>query len=168
MINIPEYELQTVARSLGNHAFSTYEFILKFQKTYPDSWKSLVNHYGKGGAGAGQHYSAYSRMAQALSKLSKTEYIAKLEYRPSPKGWGHPLIRYWAFATSEQEYPDEIQQAETVIEGSKKTVTVNKYERDPGARLKCINKWGVSCAVCHFNFEKTYGSRGAGYIMYTT
>ena len=164
MISIPEEELQTVARSLGNRAFSTYDFILKFQKTYPDSWQLLENHYGKGGAGAGQHYSAYSRVAQALNKLSKTEYIAKLEYRSSPNGWGHPLIRYWAFTTSDQEYPDEIQQPETVAEGAKKTVVVNKYERNPNARLKCINKWGVSCAVCNFNFEEIYGNRGAGYI----
>lgn len=164
MISIPEDELQTVVRSFGNRAFSTYDFILKFQKVYPDSWLSMENHYGKGGAGAGQHYSAYSRVAQVLNKLSKTEYIVKLEYRNSPSGWGHPQIRYWAYSNSEQEYPDEIQEPETVAEGAKKTVVVNKYERDPNARLKCINRWGHSCVVCDFNFEEVYGDYGADYI----
>ncbi len=99
MVPIPEEELQTGVRSLGNRAFSTYDLILVFQQMYPVTWQSLEDEYGKGGAGAGRHYSAYSRIAQALNKLSKTEYITKLDYRPSPAGYGHPLIRYWAFTT---------------------------------------------------------------------
>ncbi|MGZ5031292.1 MAG: HNH endonuclease [Methylobacter sp.] len=164
MIPIPEQELQAGVRSLGNRAFSTYDLILVFQQMYPVTWQSLEDEYGKGGAGAGRHYSAYSRIAHALNKLSKTEYITKLDYRPSPTGYGNSIIRYWAFTTSEQDYPDEIQNPDAVTEGSKTTVVVNKYERNSGARYKCIKKWGVNCVVCNFNFENIYGDRGAGFI----
>lgn len=51
-----------------------------------------------------------------------------------------------------------------MTEGAKQVVTVNKYERNLAARVKCIEEWGVCCAVCGFDFEQVYGSRGAGYI----
>lgn len=62
------------------------------------------------------------------------------------------------------DYPDDVQSPETVIEGAKKTVVVNKYERDPAARNRCIAKWGVKCSVCGFNFEERYGALGKGFI----
>lgn len=164
MTTISEQELQSVIGLLGDRAFSTYDLILKFKQLYPATWDALVEEYGEGGAGAGQYYTAYSRVAHALNKLSNSEGIAKLDSRPAPEGWGNAIIRYWAVATSEQEYPDEIQQPETVAEGAKKTVVVNIYERKLAARIKCIEKWGVACSVCTFNFEKKYGDRGAGYI----
>lgn len=164
MIGIPEQELQNVIRSLGNRAFSTYDFILSLQQLHPATWEALEKEYGKGGVGTGRHYSAYSRVAQVLNKLSNSEGIAKLDSRLAPDGWGNAIARYWAVATSEQEYPDEIQQPDTVTEGAKQTVVVNKYERKLAARLKCIEKWGVTCSVCTFNFENRYGNRGAGYI----
>lgn len=59
-------------------------------------------------------------------------------------------------------YPEEV--SSTLREGSKKTVTVNSYERNPKARSECINKYGVNCTVCGFNFEAIYGKRGKGFI----
>ena len=59
----------------------------------------------------------------------------------------------------------DAQSPETVTEGAKKTVVVNKYERDPAARNMCIAKWGVRCcSVCGFNFEERYGALGKGFI----
>lgn len=164
MINIPADELQSVLRSIGSKAFSTYEFICTLRELYPATWAALEKKYGPGGEGAGKYYSAYSRVAHALNKLSNSAGIAKLDYRPAPDGWGNAIIRYWALATSIQEFPDEVERPETVTEGAKKTVVVNKYERNLSARLRCIEKWGASCSVCDFNFEQTYGALGAGYI----
>lgn len=164
MINILEDQLQSVLNSLGRNAFSTYDFIRSLQKLYPATWAELEREYGSGGAGAGKHYSAYTRVAHVLNKLSNSAGIAKLDYRPAPDGWGNPVIRYWVLATSKQEFPEELEQPETVTEGAKKTIVVNKYERNVSARLKCIEKWGLSCSVCGFNFEQAFGSLGAGYI----
>jgi hypothetical protein len=66
----------------------------------------------------------------------------------------------------EEFIPEEINQndAETLIEGAKKQITVNAYERNSKARSKCINKHGYICAVCNFDFEKTYGDIGKKFI----
>lgn len=52
----------------------------------------------------------------------------------------------------------------TVPEGARRTITVNVYERDPSARLKCIARWGAVCAVCRFDFGKVFGALGEGFI----
>jgi len=59
-------------------------------------------------------------------------------------------------------YPDEIN--DDYIEGSKKQVTVNAYERNNEARKACLAKHNYTCFVCKFNFEKTYGELGKNFI----
>ena len=48
----------------------------------------------------------------------------------------------------------------SIIEGAKKQITVNKYERDPNARRICIEEFGAICQACDFDFQKTYGDIG--------
>lgn len=52
------------------------------------------------------------------------------------------------------------------VEGAKKKVLVNYYERDYSLRKRKIevNKGDCSCSICGFNFEKVYGDRGKGFI----
>lgn len=59
---------------------------------------------------------------------------------------------------------DEIPNPETVFEGAKKEIVVNRYERNREAREKCIAAHGCKCAVCGMDFEKTYGDIGRGFI----
>ena len=59
---------------------------------------------------------------------------------------------------------DEIKNPETVPEGAKKEIVVNRYERSLGARKKCIAAHGCKCAVCGMDFEKVYGDIGRGFI----
>ncbi len=54
---------------------------------------------------------------------------------------------------------DEISSDLIISEGSKQTITVNKYERDPKARIACIEHRGSVCAVCGFDFGAVYGYR---------
>ena len=164
MTTIPHHEIQSVVSSFGKRSFSTYDFIVALKKLYPATMIALEAKYGPGGAGSGNEYSAYSRVAHALNKEANIGALAKLDYRPAPSGWGSPVIRYWASGQYGQDLPNEILQPELVVEGAKKLVFVNKYERDSTARLQCIDKWGVECTVCGFDFEKKYGSHGAGYI----
>lgn len=164
MASIPDQELQEAVRSLDGRAFSTYDFILALQRMYPATWRVLEKEYGAGGAGAGKEYTAYSRAAQALGKFANAAGIVKLDYRPAPDGYGNAVIRYWASTTSNQDFPDDVTEPEAVTEGAKQFVTVNRYERNLAARVRCIEKWGIRCVVCGFGFEQTYGSRGAGYI----
>ncbi|GGB77586.1 HNH endonuclease [Shewanella inventionis] len=70
-----------------------------------------------------------------------------------------------ALSVTEIIYPDEVPpQLTGFIEGRVKQVTINAYERDPEARTVCIAKFGAICQVCDFDFEKTYGQIGKGFI----
>ncbi|ANU26283.1 HNH endonuclease [Planococcus versutus] len=63
---------------------------------------------------------------------------------------------------SGQIFPDEV--SEELEEGQKVKVAVNRYERNPIARKKCIEIHGDSCAVCSMNFGEIYGEVGEGFI----
>lgn len=51
-----------------------------------------------------------------------------------------------------------------MAEGARTTIEVSRIERDTHARKKCIDIFGARCTVCGFDFEKTYGEIGAGFI----
>lgn len=70
----------------------------------------------------------------------------------------------WYADFSANTFPDELPVSGSYIEGAKKSITVNAYERDPGARQACIRHHGVVCKCCGFDFEKTYGEHGKGFI----
>ncbi|UCH62477.1 MAG: HNH endonuclease [Fidelibacterota bacterium] len=60
--------------------------------------------------------------------------------------------------------PEELPSSSTVVEGIKKRVTVNTYERNQRARALCIQHYGSSCQICKFNSADIYGSQLAGII----
>lgn len=165
---VSEPELRRILARFGPHAFSTMQFIQRMQAEFPDIWQAIEDQYGKGGKGAGRYYSANSRIAQALHYWSNRGVVYKLpDYRKAPPEWGNRAIRYWAKARRYSEmnlYPDEIAADEIFLEGAKTQVTVNKYERDPRARAKCISLYGLTCFVCGFDFGRRYGELGVGFI----
>ncbi|WP_202820329.1 HNH endonuclease [Roseateles aquatilis] len=59
---------------------------------------------------------------------------------------------------------EELDEASGVVEGAKRQITVNAYERDPTAKPRCVKRWGTTCVVCGFNFSAMYGSLGDGFI----
>ncbi|VGO22314.1 HNH endonuclease [Pontiella sulfatireligans] len=61
-------------------------------------------------------------------------------------------------------FPDELPDPTRLVEGAKKTVTVNAYERSPAARRMCLERYGYGCAVCGFKFTDTYGDLGNEFI----
>jgi len=61
-------------------------------------------------------------------------------------------------------YADEVDENVKYAEGQTKTALVNSYERNPVARQKCIEHYGIVCQVCNFNFEKVYGDIGKNFI----
>lgn len=61
-------------------------------------------------------------------------------------------------------YADEVDSEIEYSEGKTKKVLVNSYERNPIARKKCIEHFGLSCQVCDFNFKEKFGELGADFI----
>ena len=61
-------------------------------------------------------------------------------------------------------FPEEVVTSGSHTEGSITQAIVNRYERDPRARAKCIKEYGPVCQVCSMDFEKKYGAIGEGFI----
>ena len=62
---------------------------------------------------------------------------------------------------------NEVEEVETNIlfrEGATSQTVINSYERNPEARKKCLEYYGTSCFVCEFDFGKTFGKIGEGFI----
>ncbi|WP_340392470.1 HNH endonuclease [Paenibacillus sp. FSL E2-0190] len=59
--------------------------------------------------------------------------------------------------------PGELLENNTYVEGAKKSILVNAYERNPVAREACLKHHGYNCAVCEINFEDVYGEIGEGF-----
>lgn len=67
-------------------------------------------------------------------------------------------------ADKERLYPDELEPGQKYVEGARKQIRVNAYERDPRARRDCLKRHGFRCAVCDVLFEEVYGELGKGFI----
>lgn len=74
--------------------------------------------------------------------------------------------KIWEYSLAEDVLPNEISEDLdcSLIEGATKKVITNAYERNPKARAECIKIYGVICACCGFNFQKTYGDIGQDFI----
>ena len=113
----------------------------------PENMRMLQVPRGKGGMGQKSIWYAISEKGESfVPKVIK--YIDEFETRNDELGYGY----------------DEILDEVSHYEGSIITVKVNKYERNPEARKKCIEKHGCQCKICGFDFEKVYGAFGKGKI----
>jgi hypothetical protein len=56
------------------------------------------------------------------------------------------------------------QQNPVLIEGAAHESVLTQYERNPEARRKCIEHYGLSCIICGFDFMLAYGEAGRGFI----
>lgn len=61
-------------------------------------------------------------------------------------------------------YPDEVDSTIVYSEGKTKKVLINSYERNPIARKKCIEHFGLDCQICGMNFKEKYGDLGENFI----
>lgn len=61
--------------------------------------------------------------------------------------------------------PEEVSGESHLLEGAIRQVTVNSYERNPEARRRCIEHYGLICNACKFNFGEKYGEVAEGYIQ---
>ena len=67
-------------------------------------------------------------------------------------------------ASADHWFAEEVRLGEAYREGSVEQITVDRYERNPEARRKCVEHWGTTCVVCSFNFGTKYGALGEGFI----
>lgn len=101
-----------------------------------------------GGANQGYLYELEPELSELFMKLVET-------YLPANSNDA---------GREEDALPEEIdiKPEEPIIEGAKKTITVNAYERDPKAKRICKDHYmklygRITCQVCGFDFGKIYG-----------
>lgn len=79
-----------------------------------------------------------------------------------------PVRIIWKFFDLNENHPEilaeEVLEDFPLVEGAKKQITVNAYERNPVARKRCLDHYGFNCYVCKFNFEEVYGGIGKNFI----
>lgn len=77
---------------------------------------------------------------------------------------GPGVYKHVVLGDPEFRLAEEVVVVGELIEGALKTVTVNSHERSAEARIKCIAHHGCVCKCCGFDFERTYGTLGKGFI----
>jgi 5-methylcytosine-specific restriction enzyme A len=85
-----------------------------------------------------------------------------LAYKPTT-----PVEITWSFQiipSKQEPLAEEIVEPSAFTEGVAKSIYVNVYERNPAAREACVDRYGYICSVCNFDFSKTYGEIGTGFI----
>lgn len=60
--------------------------------------------------------------------------------------------------------PEEITGPATLSEGAMRRVTINAYERNPQARMVCLQHYGTACSVCGLAMGDIYGPEADGHI----
>lgn len=140
----------------------------------------LVGYTGKSAGGLNLEIGRYGKrvIAQYPIRLTKRSDGSERKWDIFFNGWQEGKFFIWQLKedlraalvetglTGEIHYSEEIYK-ETglkLIEGAKKIITVNAYERNAKARELCIKHYGTKCKVCEFDFEKTYGEIGKGFI----
>jgi hypothetical protein len=94
------------------------------------------------------NFLGFSRVKQRLSYEILPELIS--------------LIKAKQIVSIPEELP--IKDAPNFVEGAKRQITVNAYERNETARNECIRIHGASCKICGFDFGKFYGEDFNGKI----
>ncbi len=83
----------------------------------------------------------------------------------SPLKANEQLLNYIMSVIETNDFDYEvIENPDEIIEGAKKSIIVNRYERDPEARRQCIEAHGCQCCICGLDFVETYGKVGEGFI----
>lgn len=115
----------------------------------------------------------FSKARTPKQTLQKTLQINRSDHPKSQSNTFYSIYGvdarkgYWGlvkFQNLDNNFPDEVTDDETIIEGAKKAVIVNKYERDASARAICIEKYGAKCCACGFDFGEVYGKDFVGKI----
>ncbi len=108
--------------------------------------------------------SIWSSYAEASEKILHSHRVSA-DRDARQQRFGKYRLSEIEFKVSESSiFPDEVNEHEVLLEGAVRQVIVNAYERNPVARKKCIEHFGLSCQACGFNFEKEYGEVGRNII----
>lgn len=178
-IEVPSADRYVEAfRKIGNRSESRMR-MLQFHYGAPERTVTAVRLAEWMGYG---HYSAanlhYGRLGGELGDLldfyphgERLGSLVEFDHRHGEWHWimrpqvAEALRRLGWVEKSPGHLPEEIAAvAGPLVEGEIYRSMVKSYERNPQARVRCIEIHGAKCVVCDFDFEAVYGEIGKGYI----
>lgn len=98
----------------------------------------------------------------SAEELSKPPFDRFQSWLPQSSGLELPseiaqaLDKSWAQRTPSHSV-FKLAQSNLYPEGAKRQASVVVYERDPRARIACIEHYGLNCFICGFDFREVYG-----------
>lgn len=113
------------------------------------------------------HFTYLDNVARKFAQLNSR---SQAKHTPALLCYLHQTLNqpvpepFYETARADFALPEEILGEESFLEGGKRQITVNAYERNPKARQECIAHHGTTCVVCGFNFADVYGLVGEGFI----
>lgn len=129
----------------------------------PEEWRLAYDLYlkelqGEGCAVLGDFRSVEMMHPALLGKSLGSSSAQKPENSRAPAGTAPPAKNF-EITTPEEVLP---RPGEFFVEGSVISIFVNKYERDPEVRRRCIEHYGYSCQICTINLSQVYPGIGKG------
>ncbi len=90
-----------------------------------------------------------------FTQAERDEAARRLKCIPAPRRKAVP---------PEENFPETVSPSEHYVEGARKKVWVNAFERSRKARRACLAHHGYACKVCGIEFVETYGKLGFRFI----
>jgi 5-methylcytosine-specific restriction protein A len=111
-----------------------------------------------------------SALANAIPEIpwirQKAGWIQSSGYQ-IPEKFQNKLDKIWREFSEVGEIPEPGEVSpEKFPEGGTRTITVNRYERNPQARKACLDHFGAFCQVCDIDLIQIYGQELAEKMMH--
>ena len=146
-----------VYKSEGQYHFAPSRFVGYLNN---DLLTHLVKKNGKNGRETSPAIDSIIGHTRAFNQKLEDEYLGFCDRLGiTPKHMVNTQRKYWLLDNKQNKI-----YTEGYYEGSLQQALVNRYERNPIARKKCIEKHGCICQVCGMDFAKVYGELGIGFI----
>ena len=107
------------------------------------------------------------RSRRLLAPFPMTQLVKVSDSKPIAANYGYSysvVYRDGLNPDGTEVLPGEVEDPGRYWEGATRRVSVTAYERNSAARRACLRHHGNDCAACGFNFERTYGRLGKGFI----
>ena len=112
-----------------------------------------------------ERYICYSEITKFCNRFNDTQSFKTGTYHDQfNKSYLLPIAKAFEITEISFNLPEEVCDPENFIEGAVRNISVNAYERNPQARISCINHYGAKCIICSFDFGATFGDFAESFI----
>jgi len=101
---------------------------------------------------------------ELLKKFQEFNWFSQSSGIHIPDDIAESIDNVWIERTKKEPILLNDRNFKTFIEGNPRKITIKTYKRSSDAKRVCLEYYGYDCFICGFNFEKTFGKLGKGFI----